>query len=80
MTTFKEPSVRLAERGISLQRAGGTRISRPFKNWKKAIENMKAHTKNEVHILSCEAEKVAAKASQEGSNIQQLQQIEEQER
>ena len=49
-------------------------------NWKKAIEKMKAYTKSEVHILSCEAEKAAARALQEGSIIQQLQQIGEQEK
>ena len=41
---------------------------------------MKAHAKSEVHILSCEAEKAAARALQEGSIIQQLQQIGEQEK
>ena len=39
------------KRGISLQRTGGTWISRPFKNWKKAIEKMKAHTKSD--FTSC---------------------------
>ena len=41
---------------------------------------MKAHAKSEVHILSCEAEKAAARALQEGSIIQQLQVIGEQEK
>ena len=36
---------------------------------------MKAHVKSEVHILSCEAEKVAPRALQGGSIIRQLQQI-----
>ena len=68
------------KRRISLQKTGGTWISRPFKNCKKAIEKMKAHAKSEVHILSCEAEKAATRALQEGSIIQQLQQIGEQEK
>ena len=41
---------------------------------------MKVHMKSEVHILSCEAEKAAARALQEGSIIQQFQQIREQEK
>ena len=68
------------KRRISLLRTGGTWISRPFKNWKKAIEKMKAHAKSEVHILSCEAETVAVRTLQEESIIQQLQQIGEREK
>ena len=41
---------------------------------------MKAYTKSEVHILSCEAEKAAARALQRGFIIQQLHQIGEQEK
>ena len=41
---------------------------------------MKSHAKSEVHILSCEVEKAAARALQEGFIIQQLQQIGEQEK
>ena len=37
------------KRGISFQRTGGTWISKPFKNW-KAIEKMKTHAKNDIHI------------------------------
>ena len=53
------------KRGISLQRTGGTWISKPFKNWMKAIEKMKAHAKSDIHIQSCEAEMAAARALQE---------------
>ena len=67
------------KRGISLQRTGGTWISKPFKNWKKALK-MKAHAKSEIHIQSCEAEMAAARALQEGSIVQQLQQIGDQEK
>ena len=38
------------KRGISLQRTERTWISRPFKNWKMAIEKMKVLVKIEVHI------------------------------
>ena len=51
-----------------------------LKNWKKAIEKMKAHAKSDIHIQSCEAEMAAARALQEGSIIQQLQQIGDQEK
>ncbi len=67
-------------RGISLQRTGGTWISKPFTNWKKAIEKMRIHAKSDVHLLSCEAEVAAARALQEGSVIQQLQQINDEEK
>ena len=70
----------MQKEGNISSKTGGTWISRPFKNWKKAIEKMKAYAKSEVHILSCEAEKAAARALQEGSIIQQLQQIGEQEK
>ena len=82
MTIFKEPSFCKVcrKRRIYLQRTEGTWISNPFKNWKKTIEKMKVHTKNEDHILSCEAKKAAARALQDESIIQQLQQIREQEK
>ena len=41
---------------------------------------MKAHAQSDIHIQSCEAEMAAAKALQEGSIIQQLQQIGDQEK
>ena len=51
-----------------------------LKNWKKAIENMKTHAKSDLHIQSCEPEVAAARALQEGSIVQQLQQIGDQEK
>ena len=41
---------------------------------------MKTHVKSGIHILSCEVEVAAARALQEGSIVQQLQQIGEQEK
>ena len=38
------------ERAILLQRMGGAWITKPFNNWKKAIEKLRAHSKSEVHI------------------------------
>ena len=40
---------------------------------------MKTHAKSDIHIQSCEAEVAAARALQEGSIVQQLQQIGDQE-
>ena len=67
------------KRGISLQRTGGTWISKPFMNWKKEIQKMKIHAKNDIHILSCEAEMAAVRALQEGLIIQQLKHISDEE-
>lgn len=53
-----------------LQRTEGAWITKPFNNWKKAIENMCAHARSDIHIQSCEAEMVAAR---QGTIIQQLQ-------
>ena len=70
LNIFKEPSVRLAERGEYIFKEQDKAVFfRPFKNCKKAIEKMKAHVKIEVHILSCEAETGATRALQEGSVI-----------
>ena len=68
------------KRGKSLQRTGGAWITTPFKNWKKATEKMRAHSKSDVHIQSCDAELAATRAMKEGSIIQQLQHTGEQEK
>ena len=68
------------KRGMSLQRTGGAWITKPFNNWKKATEKMRAHSQSEVHIQSYEAELAASTAMQEGSIAQHLQHIGEQER
>ena len=62
----------MQEEGSFSSKDRGTWI---FKNWKKAIEKMKDHAKSAIHIQSCKAEIAAARALQEGSIIQQLQQI-----
>ena len=61
------------KRGISLQGTGGIWISKPFKNWKKAIEKMQAHAKSSIHTQSCKAEMATARILQKGSIVQQLQ-------
>ena len=40
--------------GRSLQRTGGAWITKPFTSWKKETQKMKSHSKNEVHLLSCQ--------------------------
>ena len=68
------------KRGMSLERTGGTWVTKPFNNWKKALEKMRAHSQSDGHIQSCVAQIAAARAMQEGSIVQQLQQVGEIER
>ncbi len=55
--------------GRSLQHTGGVWVG---KNWKKAVEKMKAHEKSVVHIRSSQAMLLA---STEGSVVPKLQRI-----
>lgn len=57
----------------SLEISGGTWITKPFTNWKKATKKMRAHAKSGIHIQSCEVELLTARAQVDGSIIQQLQ-------
>ena len=66
--------------GKSLQRTRGVWVTKPFSNWKKAIEKMKAHEKSDVHIHASQAALAAEGALREGSIMQQLQNVERQER
>ena len=56
----------------STQHTGGVRVSKPFRNWKKAIEKMKAHESSSLNI---NANQVLLLASQHGSVMQQLQRV-----
>ena len=67
-------------RGLVGQRTGGTSITRPFINWKKAIQKMKSHSKSEVHLLCCQLDVEADRARKEGSIISQIQNVGEQQR
>ena len=40
-------------------RTGGTWITRPFTNWKKAVGKMKEHSESSGHILACQKESAA---------------------
>ena len=64
----------------SSQKTGGAWITKPFKNWKKAVEKMRAHANSDAHIRYSEAEVLAAKAEKEGSILQQLRSITEEQR
>ena len=68
------------ESGKSFQRTGGIWVTKPFKNWKKAVEKMKAHAKSECHIQASQAILLRERMSTEGSIVQQLQTIGMQER
>ena len=64
----------------SLQKTGGARITKPFKNWKRQWRKC-GHILKVILILNTEAELLAARARKEESSIiQQLQIIGEQER
>ena len=46
----------------SSQKISETWIANPFKNWKKAVEKMRVHAKNDLHIKYFEAEVLTAKS------------------
>lgn len=66
--------------GKSLQRTGGVWVTKPFTNWKKAVEKMKAHEKSDSHSQANLAALAAEGALREGSIMQQLQKVDRRER
>ena len=42
------------KRGILIQGTGGVWITKPFNNWKNAIEKMRAHARSDIHNQSYE--------------------------
>ena len=66
--------------GNSSQRTGGTWITKPFTNWRKAVEKMRTHSKSVVHIQSCKASMLAERATRQGTVIQQLQHVADEDR
>ena len=66
--------------GKSLQRTEGTWVTKPFTNWKKALEKMKAHSQSNIHVQACQASMLAERAVREGTIMQQLQQITDEEK
>ena len=43
-------------RGQSSQGSGGVWVTKPFQNWKKAVQKMKEHASSESHLRQVEAE------------------------
>ena len=66
--------------GKSLQRTGGTWVTKPFTNWKKTLEKMKAHSQSDIHVQACQASMLAERAAREETIMQQLQQITDEEK
>ena len=65
--------------GKSLQRTGGTSVTKPFTNW-KTLKKMKAHSQSDIHVQACQASMLAERAAREGTIMQQLQQITDEEK
>lgn len=53
-------------------RSGGVWVTKPFQNWKKAIEKMRAHEQSSVHVRASQALLIT---STEGSVVHQLQRV-----
>ena len=66
--------------GKSLERTAGVWTSKPLTNWKKAVEKMKTHAKSDVHIEAVQAASAYEASLHQGSVVQQLQSVSEQER
>ena len=54
------------------QHTGGVWVSKPFCNWKKAIERIKAHVRSALHVNAIQA---LSLTSRQGSVVQQLQRV-----
>ena len=63
----------------SLEQTGGVWTTRPFTNWKKAVEKKKAHASSDGHIQVNQAALAHLTTQHTGSVIQQLQNVAEQE-
>lgn len=64
----------------SFQRTGGVWVTKPFTNWKKAVEKMKAHEMSDLHSQSNLAALAVEGALREGSIMQQLQKVDRRQR
>ena len=51
-------------------------VTKPFKNWKKAVEKMKAHSRSDSHSHATQAMLAAKRAVVDGTVVQQLQNVE----
>ena len=66
--------------GKSLQRTGDTWVTNPFTNWKKALEKMKANSQSDIRVQASQTLMLAERAAREGTIMQQLQQITDEEK
>ena len=48
-------------RGQSSQGSGGVWVTKPFQNWKKAVQKMKEHASSESHLRQVEAELIVSR-------------------
>ncbi len=62
------------------QKSGGVWVTKPFSNWKKGVEKMKAHEKSSSHCLAKESALAAEGTLTTGSVFQQLQRASKEER
>ena len=67
---------KLGSQGHTSQGSGDVWITKPFQNWKKAVQKMKAHASGESHIRHLEAEPTAKK----GGSIAHQSRVGQQER
>ena len=51
-------------RGQSSQGNGGVWVTKPFQNWKKAVQKMKEHASSESHLRQVEAELIVSRGEQ----------------
>ena len=64
-------------RGQSSQRSGGVWVTKPFQNWKKAVQKMKEHASSESHLRQVEAELIVSRGE---TVVHQLQRFGDSER
>ena len=63
-----------------VQRSGGVWVTKPFKNWKKAVEKLKAHARSDSHSHATATLLAAKRAAKDETAVQQLQNVEAQKR
>ena len=64
-------------RGQSSQGSGGVCVTKPFQNWKKAVQKMKEHASSESHLRQVEAELIVSRGE---TVVHQLQRFGDSER
>ena len=61
-------------------RSGGVWVTKPFKNWKKAVEKLKAHVRSDSHSHATATLLAAKRAAKDGTVVQRLKNVEAQKR